>query len=166
MQDKGILFQRVECLGYMKKIRDGRFIAKDEDENCEYVDTNVQVGNDVWHKPVADEDYDGSKVFLKTYYKRTEKKFSGVVVGIKDIIATAYLVCESQTNWNGNEYVAITREPEDVKKCALVYYGNMRSRFVPLEDVRAIAGQEDQCDGQCFKCWKMDCEKYGKEWEN
>lgn len=35
------------------------------------------------------------------------------------------------------------------------------------EDKNSIEpeGQRSGCTGECFKCWEMECSKYGEEWE-
>ncbi len=164
MKVKDILFEKVMCRAYLKKINDGRYIDMDSEGNCAYVDNSTWDGNKVWTEPVAEEDYDGTKHFLKTYYKHTEKHFTGVVVGIKEIVMTAYLTCETCYTYQGSGYTRVEKSPEDVRKCAHVFYGNNRSRLVPLDDLK-IYQDESSCDGECHKCWNMECEKHGKEWE-
>lgn len=141
----------VKCKGYMKKIQDGRYISMDSYGNCEYVDTSVLENGMPWAQPVAEEDYDGTKHFLKTYYKHAEKKFTGIVVGIKDVIVTAYLVCETQYHYNGGEYTCIRKEVEDVRTCALVFFANNRSRLVLIDDLDIMRQNElvSGCDSKC-----------------
>lgn len=79
---------------------------------------------------------EGDLDFLKTYYELTKKDFTGFAVGIKDICATGYLVVDTCFHYNGSEHLAIRKEPKDIYKCAIVYYGNNRKRFVPVENIK------------------------------
>lgn len=101
------MFREVLCHAYLKKVRDGRFISVDSDGNAEYVDTSRAENGEEWHEPVAEEDYDGSKKFLKTYYEHTGKEFVGVVVGMKMVALSGYLTVEIQTSWNGTEHTML-----------------------------------------------------------
>lgn len=130
------LFQKVNCKGYLKKVYDGRFIEtfKNEGEtlDCTYVDTN---------NPDLDIEcqYCGDLDFLKTYYKHKERKFTGVVVGFKDIVIDGYLTVDTSCNWNGCEYTKLGKQVNKTSLCAIVYYANNRKRYVPLKDIE----QED-----------------------
>lgn len=132
------MFQEVTCKAYMKKINDGRYINVDRDGNAEYVDTSRVENDDVWHEPVKEEDYDGSPIFLKTHYTRTEKSFVGMVVGLKMVTITNYIVVETRTDYRGSEHTRLDKIIEEQKKCALVYYGCNKSRLVPLEDLEVM----------------------------
>lgn len=138
------MFRKVRCNAYLKKIRDGRFIEKDEDGNCTYVDTNKVEDGEHWSKAVQEEDYDGTKNFLKTYYEYTRKEFVGVIVGLKMVTLTGYLVVETEYHYNGGEYTVVRKEPEDVRKCALVYYGCNKSRLVPICDLEILEDEENE----------------------
>lgn len=136
------MFKKVSCSSYMKKVNDGRFINKDNVGNCEYVETSRIVNGECWTEPVSEEDYDGTKHFLKTYRKRVDADFTGVVVGMKMVLTTAYLVCDTEYHYDGSEYTVVRKEPEESIKCALVYYGCNRSRLVPLDAMEIIGGVE------------------------
>jgi hypothetical protein len=131
MAYENILFKKAKCNAFLKKVYDGRFIQTYKNEGCdvaEYTDTN---------NPDLDLlcECDGSLEFLKTYYEIKKRDFSGVVVGVKDIVVTAYLVAETNYNYLGREYIRISREPEKIIKCAVVYYRNNCKRYVPLDNV-------------------------------
>lgn len=130
MENKDILFKKVKCSTYLKKISDGRYIEVTEGDIAEYVDTNDKNFN-------LECECCGDLDFLKTYYKAMDKEFSGVVVGIKDILVSAYLVANTLSDWQGCEYLKISRVPKETVKCAIVYYGNNRKRYVPLESIKA-----------------------------
>lgn len=124
---KNLLFQKVKCKSYLRKIYDGRFIQtyKNDDNllDCEYVDTN---------NPNLDIECecDGTLEFLKTYYERKEKEFYGMLVGFKDIVATGYLIAE--TDGYGT---IIRKQAKDIVRCAIVYYANNKKRYVPIDEV-------------------------------
>lgn len=126
------LFRKVKCNGYLKKVFDGRFIETHENEgetlDCIYVDTN---------NPDLDIEcqYCGDLDFLKTYYEYKEKKFTGVVVGFKDIVIDGYLTVETCTNWLGSEYTKFGKQCRTTASCAIVYYANNRKRYVPLKNI-------------------------------
>lgn len=144
------MFRTVKCKGYMKKVNDGRFIDKDNIGNCTYIDNSKEKpegegwesqGDGLgWSKPVAEEDYDGSRHFLKRYYKRTEKLFAGIVVGFKMVIETAFLVVDTEYHPYTGEYTVVRRDPKGKVKCAVVFYGCNKSRLVPLELLETLPG--------------------------
>ena len=126
-----ILFKKVKCNAYLKKVHDGKFIdISQEDFEATYVD----YGN--LGKLYTVSECDGSLDFLKTYYELIEKEFTGFVVGVKEVTATAYLVADIGYQYNGKEYIYVQKEPKDIYKCAIVYYGNNRKRYVPLENIK------------------------------
>lgn len=126
------LFQKVKCNGYLKKVSDGRFIETCKSEgktlDCTYVDTN---------NPDLDIEcqYCGDLDFLKKYYERKEKKFSGIVVGFKDVVIDGYLTVETCETWSGSECTKLGKLPKTVQNCAVVYYASNRRRYVPLNNI-------------------------------
>lgn len=133
------MFRQVRCRGYMKKVNDGRFIVRHPDsgeiESCEYYYGWDPEKGDIVQEV---EDYDGSLDFLKTYYEHRELEFTGVVVGMKMIVATGYLTVDTHTDLHGEEHIRIGKYPNDQVKCALVYYGCNKSRWVPLGELEII----------------------------
>lgn len=135
------MFQKVKCKGYMKKVNDGRRIVRHPDsgkiESCEYYygwdDEKGDITKEV-------ENYDGSLDFLKTYYEHRELEFTGVVVGMKMIVATGYLTVDTNTDYRGCEHIKLGKYPKDQVKCALVYYGCNKSRWVPLSELEILEG--------------------------
>lgn len=127
---KDILFKKVKCNAYLKRVRDTKFIDVDQDTlTADYV---THKGHEVTREESGCE---GDLDFLKTYYDFTKKEFTGFVVGIKDIYATEYLIADTGYHCNGREYIEVRKEPKDIYKCAIVYYGNNRKRYVPLENI-------------------------------
>jgi hypothetical protein len=131
MNIQNILFKKVQCTAFLKKVYDGKFIQVcniDGYDCAEYADTN---------NPDLDLkcECDGSLKFLKTYYEPKAREFMGIVVGIKKIIVTAYLTAETNYDYTGREYLRISREPEKIIECAVVYYRNNCKRYVPLENI-------------------------------
>lgn len=129
---KDILFKKVKCTAFLKKVWDGKFIQvyKGDLDEAFYCDSNSP------DKKIAS-DCCGELDFLKTYYKETKRSFTGFVVGTKDIVTEGYLVADTNYDFRGCERLDIYKYPKDVVKCAIVYFGNNRKRFVPLESVEA-----------------------------
>ena len=126
-----ILFKKVKCNAYLKRVYDGKFIDVSQDD---FKATYVDYGNP--DKVYTESECAGALDFLKTYYEFKEKEFTGLVVGIKDVTATAYLVADTGYHYNGKEHIDVLKEPKDIYKCAIVYYGNNRKRYVPLENIK------------------------------
>lgn len=133
------MFQEVKCRAYMRKVNDGRFInfptGNPEDAIAAIKgydpETDLTIVEDV---TLEDGDYD----LEKTYYERTEKEFVGVVVGIKDVVATGVINVGTEYDFTGREYTKLSKWARDTVKCALVYYGCNRSRYVPIEDMKIM----------------------------
>jgi hypothetical protein len=128
---KEFLFKQVKCAKYLKLVYDGKFIeiVKGEIDEAVYRDSN----NEEFY---ITSECCGDKDFLKTYYILKEKEFIGFVVGVKDIIVTAYLVADTTCDYSGREHMEISKEPENVIKCAVVYYSSGHKRYVPLVDIK------------------------------
>lgn len=135
---KNLLFQKVKCNAYLKKVYDGRCIGTHHEngkiELCWYDSTNEEDQKSKDFQELECE-CDGSHEFVKTYYKRIEKGMYGFVVGIKNVDITRYLVADISSGYNGEDFIYISKVPKDVIKCAIVYYANNRKRYVPLEDI-------------------------------
>lgn len=133
------MFRTVRCRGYYKKIHDSHCIVKLDGSETEsgmagyfYAD----ITKDEWKEI---EDFCGILEFLKTYYQYTEKEFVGVVVGMKMLTITGWLYVDTAFDYEGRDigpYVG--KQPEKVVKCALVYYGCNKSRYVPLDDLTIL----------------------------
>ena len=162
------MFRTVKCKGYMKKVNDGRFIDKDNIGNCTYIDNSKEKpegegwesqGDGLgWSKPVAEEDYDGSRLFLKRYYERTEKLFAGIVVGFKMVMETAFLVVDTEYHPYTGEYTVVRKEPEGRVKCAIVFYGCNKSRMVPIDMIEILPGAGVTADEE-YKIYQKHVEK-------
>ncbi len=128
-------FRIVKCSGYLKKVNDCKHIKTTRDS-----EGNIDGADYVWwdeekkcYQEKQIEEFDGVSDFVKTYYKKTDKEFSGVIVGEKDIVASAALYADTNTDFRGYEYSYIGKQVVEVVKCAIVYYGNNRKRYVPLD---------------------------------
>ena len=131
------MFQVVECSRYMKRIKDGKYILHSEqdfDDNYYYVDENAEERE----REVEPEQWGGGSDFIKTYYEAVEKKFTGIVIGMKIITITAELFCDSTCRPDGVEVDFVNRNVIEQKKVAVVAYGCNRARLVPLEDLAAM----------------------------
>lgn len=139
------MFQTVKCVAYMKKVRDGRCIRHyraDETqtgkEEWAYVDTNKPEGETEWDIP--DEDVGGSE-FIKTYYAKTAKEFVGIVVGFELLTVRAELFLDFYDDSYSTSYYA-NKNPTEQVKCAKVYYGCNRSRYVPMDCMKVVKENE------------------------
>lgn len=132
MKYEDILFKKVKCSSYLKRVWDGKFIQvyKGELDEAAYCDSNNPDGEII-------SECCGELEFLKTYYKEVQKNFTGFIVGIKDIVVTGYLVADTDYDHRGCGYLSIYKRPKQIEKCAIVYYANNRKRYVPLEDIKA-----------------------------
>lgn len=130
MDIKDILFKKVKCSSFLKKVWDGKFIQvyKGELDSASYCDSN-DPENEI------ESDCCGEYDFLKTYYEKKQRNFTGFVVGIKDIVVTGYLVADTDSCPYNGEHLKIYKHPKEIIKCAIVYYGNNRKRYVPLENI-------------------------------
>lgn len=133
-----LMFQTVNCTAYLKKVKDGRYIQKIEKEftqsgRVEWVYMWYEDG-EAKEKEVPDDEWGGSD-FIKTYYERTAKEFVGIVVGGEMVTAKAMLYLD-YNDYTGGEYVV--EYPTEQIKCAKVYYGYNKSRFVPLDSLTII----------------------------
>ncbi len=125
-----LLFKTVKCNGFLKPVHDGKFIHVDNDTlDAYYEDNNTE--------KVGECLCDGSLEYLKTYMQLTQRNFKGVVVGIKNVVVSAWLVADTYSHYNGREYIKVTKEPKEVKECAIVYYANNRKHYVPLECIES-----------------------------
>lgn len=143
------LFAKVHCKGYMAKIRDTVRIQLYDSNGREV--RNADTVNDYNSKAIAyryDEDrneeveiadlseFDGSSV-EKTYRKRTECEFDGVVVGYTTISVKGRI----GTDWNsgyGEEYGFCFKVITDRPKVAVVYFKNNCKRYVLPEDMEEV----------------------------
>lgn len=126
---KDILFKKVKCNAFLKKASDGKFIELYRDSlAADYIDHKNPDFN-------LKCECDGSLEFLKVYYEVKKRNFKGIVVGIKDIVTTAYLTVDTSYHYDGTEYIYPGKVPEKICKCAIVYYSNNRKSYVPLENI-------------------------------
>lgn len=134
------MFQIVECNTYMKRIKDGKYIR--HSEQCSdvyyYVDENAEEKE----RKVEPEEWGGSD-FVKTYYEAVEKRFVGVVIGMKLITLKAELFCDSACRPDGVEIDFVNRNDIEKKKVAIVAYGCNKTRLVPLEQLKIIRKVEE-----------------------
>lgn len=139
-----VIFTKVRCKAYMAEVCDGTHIVI---YNGDGTICDKRVATTYNHKAIAYKfdpntgkevevdlsDFDGSSV-EKTYRKRVECNFKGVLVGFVWLDVKG----EIGTDWSSDEYHEygycfrrITERP----KVGLVYYGNNRKRFVLPEDM-------------------------------
>ena len=133
------MFQKVRCRAYMKKVNDGRCITVipgDQTESGEpayfYTDNNLR-SDSKSRREVPPEDWGGGN-FVKTYYERTEKEFSGIVIGMKMATIKAELFCDTNFGYDGSERDYIGKNVTEQMKVVVVAYGCNRTRLVAMDD--------------------------------
>lgn len=125
----------VKCYGYLKPVRDGRIIEILKDG----------YGNEIGAQYLGDGDdvpkscdCDGSLEFLKTYFKQEKAEFTGVFVGKRDVVVSAWLYADTGQRYNGSEFIYCGKQTKDTEKCAIVYFRPGQKRFVPLDLLEEI----------------------------
>jgi len=134
-QAKELLFSKVHCTSYLKKIYDGNFIEVVEGDVREAVYKN---SNDNNFEKVSE--CCGDLDFLKTYYQINTKPFNGFLVGFKSIVATGYLVADTDYDFRDCDVLTIRKEPKEIYECAIVYFADNRKRLVPLDMLEVANG--------------------------
>lgn len=130
------MFRVVECSRYMKRIKDGKYIRRSEQYSdvYYYVDENAEERE----RKVEPEEWGGGGDFIKRYYEAVEKRFTGIVTGMKLITLKAELFCDSACRPDGVEVDFVNRNDIERKKVAVVAYGCNKTRLVPLEDLATM----------------------------
>ncbi len=134
------MFRKVKCGGYMKPVKDGKFIRPYPEtgriESVEYIHGwDEEKLQDIVTEP---EFYDGSEQLVKTYYEFREHSFAGIVVGMKLLDVTRILTADTNVDYRGNDYIYISKQSKEQRKCALVYFGCNKSRYVPLDELEVV----------------------------
>ena len=128
-------FRKVRCSSYLKKISDGRHLIPRVDGKGTIVSVDYFGEGD----DVPDEcECTGSYEFLKTYYKREEANFEGMLVGTKTIITDGWLYADIAYDPFGSDYIYVGKAPNTKLVCGIVYYANNRKRYVPLSDIETL----------------------------
>lgn len=125
------MFKVVECAGYMQKLHDGRYIAQEDGEYwlCDNNRPGEKPG-EIWQKKAEfDEE------LKKTYYRRKETAFAGVVIGMRMVTVSGVLYVDFADTPDGREIPYIQKEAKEQTKCAVVAYGMNKTRLVPLADI-------------------------------
>lgn len=123
------LFDKVNCEGYYKKAKDGKYIILC-DEFCK---------GDAYNSSgeLLEEDVEQLE---KTYYEYKEQKFTGVIVGFVDLVIVGYLEVIYQDVIDVGvgvipEKLYIQKVPKEIAKCAIVYYANNKKHYVPIDKI-------------------------------
>lgn len=132
-----LLFKHVRCRGFLKPEKHLKFIEIDNENVKAYV-IDPKMPGEAGRRELEDDEG-----VMNDCYTFTKKKFTGFVVGYKNIVVR-------------NDLTAIWNDPVDVgvgtipgkyvieknsikeTKCAIVYYGNNRKRYVPVEMVEEM----------------------------
>ena len=140
----GYMFRKVRCRAYMRKVNDGRCITVipgDQTESGEpayfYTDNNLRS-----EREVPPEDWGGGN-FVKTYYERTEKEFSGIVIGMKMVALKAKLFCDTNFGYDGSERDYVGKNITEQVKVAVVAYRCNRTRLVAMDDFEIMEAVDE-----------------------
>ena len=118
------LFDKVARASYVFKNKDYKNIqANSEDETVELDKSTILLGY--------------GATYTHDVYSSQKKEFMGVVVGIYSIGT------KRQFTENYNDYYnkpEILTEMKDFIKVAKIYYGNNKSRIVPLKNITKVLG--------------------------
>lgn len=132
-----LLFKKVKCKGFYKKVHDGIYIELDKNTlTATAINTNL-IDVDGNNYGIMEEDVHRVE---KTYYEYVEKRFSGVVVGFVDLVVKGYLDVIYQEPCDVGvgiipEKFYVAKTTKEVVKCAIVYYANNKKHYVPVEDI-------------------------------
>lgn len=136
MVNKNILFKKVCCKAYYKKVCDGKYIQEvDTEKGKSYFLANSNEPESQWKETST-----GESGHFKTYFERKEKAFNGIVVGFKWIVLTGWVEIEHNDN-PYNEYDYVCKTPNIIGECAIVYFANNRKRYVPLDSLEVMRNE-------------------------
>ena len=133
------MFQTVKCSSYLKKVKDGKYIDKREENGTTKwfcCDSN-HPDSDI---PFPDEDFGFSEGgLIKVYYADTPKTFYGVVIGMKLVTVKANLFVDCYEDYIsvcGQDYETyyeyVDKHPTEQVICLVVAFGCNRTRLVPI----------------------------------
>ena len=125
----------VRCLGYLKPVRDGRSIELLKD------DKGVVIAAKYWGdgEDVPERcDCEGALDFLKTYFALEGKEFTGVLVGKRNVVVSAWLYADTGCRYDGSEFIYCGKQVEDREMCGIVYFRPGQKRLVPLGLIEEI----------------------------
>lgn len=138
---KDILFKPVICDGFLKPVHDGIYVYLDKTTMTAYAMNSNLIDDN--NDGTVESDIDCTE---KTYYEYVQRKFNGIVVGIKDIITQGYLDVNYEDYDSGyypyDDYHAdryyqerffVSKRPKTTVKCAIVYYANNKKHLVPYD---------------------------------
>lgn len=127
---KNDFWKPVRCIGYLKPVKDGRVIELLRDEK------NIVIGARYWgdgDDVPGNCDCEGALEFLKTYFERQEEEFSGVLVGKREVVVSAWLYADTDCRYDGSEYIYCGKQTKDTEMCGIVYFRSGQKRLVPLD---------------------------------
>ena len=125
----------VKCHGYLKPVRDGLSIEILKDERGRGIGARYWGNGD----DIPDScDCEGALEFLKTYFKLEKAEFTGVFVGNREVVVSAWLYADTGQQYNGSEFIYCGKQVKDVERCAIVYFRSGRKRLVPLDLLEEI----------------------------
>ena len=75
---------------------------------------------------------------LKTYYAVVEKEFTGVLVGWREVVESAWLYADTDYRYDGSEFIHCGKQVKDRELCGIVYFRSGQKRYVPLRFIEEI----------------------------
>ncbi|WP_317399727.1 hypothetical protein [Anaerotruncus colihominis] len=125
----------VRCHGYLKPTQDGRIIELLKDGDGRVIGAQyLGIGEDVPDSC----DCEGALEFLKTYYAAVEKEFTGVLVGWREVVESAWLYADTDYRYDGSEFIHCGKQVRDRELCGIVYFRSGQKRYVPLRFIEEI----------------------------
>lgn len=125
----------VRCHGYLRPVQDGRIIELLKDDRGNTIGAQyLGIGEDVPEKC----DCEGALEFLKTYYVLDDKEFTGVLVGKREVVVSAWLYADTGCHYNGSEFVHCGKQTKDSELCGIVYFRSGQKRYVPIRFIEEI----------------------------
>lgn len=133
-------WKTVKCCGYLRPVRDGRMVEILKDGNRHGIGARYWGdGEDVPESC----DCEGALDFLKTYFKLEKAEFTGVLVGKRDVMVSAWLYADTGQQYNGSEFIYCGKQAKDVVSCAIVYFRPGKKRFVPLNMLEDLPARRE-----------------------
>ena len=137
------IFQKVRCKAYLQKISDGIYIRRENPDGTPYgyKYANVHTKAYVYDKDnneIADlSEFDGMCV-EKTYRKRMEEDFNGMLVGFTRVAVKGKIGTDWCEPYGSQEYGFCFREITEMPKVGVVYFKNNCKRYVLPEDMESM----------------------------
>ena len=71
-------------------------------------------------------------------YAVVEKEFTGVLVGWREVVESAWLYADTDYRYDGSEFIHCGKQVKDRELCGIVYFRSGQKRYVPLRLIEEI----------------------------